>query len=100
RSEEFMSTVSRVVFATSDPLGALGGVTLLRQWGIEPAAVSGLISMSPLAMAEAAAATGLPCYTAQELQDGALNGAGPRLGIMSRVVEPDAVVLNGQHEPR
>jgi hypothetical protein len=100
RSEEFMSTVSRVVFATSDPLGALGGVTLLRQWGIEPAAISGLISMSPLAMAEATAATGLPCFTAQELQDGALNDSDPRLFIMSRVIDPVAVAVNGQHEPR
>lgn len=77
RSPAFMGTVGRVVFATGDPLGAAGGVRLLREWDIEPAAISGLIGMSPLAMREAEAATGVRCATAQEIQDGSLNDIDP-----------------------
>jgi len=68
RTAAFMATVDRLVFAASDPLGAAAGIDRLRDWGIEPAAVSGLISMSPLAMEEAATATGVCCLTAADLQ--------------------------------
>jgi hypothetical protein len=37
--------------------------------------ISGLISLSPLAVREAHAATGIRCLTAQELQRGDLNRA-------------------------
>lgn len=70
---EFKASVAAWVFATGDPIGAVGGVHLLREWGIEPVAVSGLISLSPLAMNEAKVATGLRCYTAKELRLGILN---------------------------
>lgn len=73
QSSSFTTTVNAWVFATSDSLSALGGLTVLRGWGIEPVAISGLISMSPLAMKEAEAATGIKCFTAQELQHGELN---------------------------
>ena len=73
KSHSFASTVDAWVFAMSDPVAALGGVGLLRDWGIEPAAISGLISLSPLAMREAEVATGVRCYTAKELQQGDLN---------------------------
>jgi hypothetical protein len=72
RSPAFTATVSAWVFATSDPMAAVGGVSVLREWGIEPVAVSGVISMSPLAMGEARAATGVTCLTAAELQSGQL----------------------------
>ena len=72
RTDAFIRTIDSVVFATSDPLGAAAGIGLLREWGIEPVAVSGLISMSPLAMQEAATATGVRCVTAADLQNGAL----------------------------
>ncbi len=71
---EFRSTVSAWAFATGDPLGAAGGVSLLRTWGIEPLAISGIVSMSPLGAREAERATGLPCLGAAELQAGKLNG--------------------------
>jgi hypothetical protein len=73
QSSRFTQTVDAWVFATGDPLAALGGVGVLRRWGLEPAAISGLIAQSPLAMREAQAATGVPCLTARELQQGALN---------------------------
>ncbi len=71
--EAFRSSVDAWVFAVGDALGAAGGVSALRDWGIEPAAVSGLISMSPLAMREALDATGVRCVTALELHSGELN---------------------------
>ena len=75
QSPEFKRTIQHWVFATSDPLAADGGVRLLRKWGIQPLAISGVLSMSPLAMREAQAATGIQCLTAKELQRGAFNGS-------------------------
>ncbi len=69
---QFTATVDTWVFATSDPVAAMGGINALRRWGIDPVAISGLISMSPPAMREAQAATGVTCYTAKELQRGKL----------------------------
>ena len=73
QSPAFTQSVSYWVFATSDPLAADGGVRLLRKWGIEPVAISGILSMSPLAMREAQSATKVRCLTAKELQCGELN---------------------------
>ena len=73
QSPAFTSTVHQWVFATSDPLAAFGGIQVLRGWNIEPLAISGVLSMSPLAVREAQAATGIQCLTARELQGGALN---------------------------
>ena len=73
KSPAFKSTVDAWVFATSDPLGAVGGMHMLRTWGITPVAMSGLISMSPLAMAEAQAGTGVACMTIVQLESGMLN---------------------------
>ena len=61
------------VFACADPLATVGGVELLRGWGIEPVAISGRLSMSPLVVREASEGTGIPCLTATELQSGLLN---------------------------
>jgi hypothetical protein len=69
----FCKTVDAWVFAVSDPLAAAGGVRVLRSWGIKPSAISGVVSMSSLAMREAQAATGLRCVTAHDLQSGELN---------------------------
>src|SRR6266850_620864 len=69
----FRDTVEHWVFATSDPLAAEGGVRLLRKWDIEPIAVSGIVSMSPLAMREAQNASKVRCLTAKEIQCGELN---------------------------
>jgi len=68
----FTATVDAWVLAANDPLGALGAVGVLRGWGIEVAAISGVLSMSPLGMEEAQAATGVRCLTAEALQQGTL----------------------------
>ena len=69
----FSSRINTWLFATGDPLGAVGGVSLLRSWGIEPVAISGLISLSPLGCHEAESATGIRCVTAEQLGRGKLN---------------------------
>jgi hypothetical protein len=69
----FTNTVDAWVFAAADPLGAAGGVRILRKWGIEPLAISGLVSMSALGIRETQMATALPCLTARGLQCGELN---------------------------
>jgi hypothetical protein len=73
QSSRFSQTVDAWIFAAGDPLSAAGGVRVLRSWGIEPLAISGLVSMSSLGIKEAQAATGSPCLTARELQCGELN---------------------------
>src|SRR4030081_10243 len=73
QDSRFTRTVDAWVFAAGDPLGAAGGVRVLRKWGIEPVAISGIVSMSPLAIKETEIATHLPCLTAQGLQCGELN---------------------------
>ncbi len=70
QTSRFTTTVNAWILATSDPLGAVGGVSVLRGWGIEPVALSGIISMSQLGIREVHAATDLPCLTAQQLQCG------------------------------
>jgi hypothetical protein len=73
RSPRFVASVDAWVMAAAEPLAALGGVQLLRQLGIEPVAISGRLSMSPLGLREAEAATGVRCLSASEIQSGALN---------------------------
>ena len=73
RSPAFTSTVDAWVLAASDPLAAMGGVTQLQRLGIKPVAVSGLVSMSALAIREVTEATGVSCVSAKALQRGELN---------------------------
>jgi hypothetical protein len=73
QNHRFTRTVDAWVFAAGDPLGAAGGVRVLRKWGIEPLAISGVVSMSALGIRETQIATELPCLTAQSLQSGDLN---------------------------
>lgn len=69
----FTTSVHAWIFAAGDPLAAAGGVSVLRGWGIEPLAISGMVSMGSLGIKEAQAATGLKCFSASELQSAALN---------------------------
>ncbi|MGC3936860.1 hypothetical protein ACOTTU_03540 [Roseobacter sp. EG26] len=58
-----------ILFAAPDALGAFGGVTVLERYGLSPFAISGMVSCSPLATAEAAEITGLPILTREQLWD-------------------------------
>src|SRR6202171_1959403 len=73
QNRRFTGTVDAWVFAAGDPLGAAGGLRVLREWGIEPLAISGVVSMSALGIRETQLATELPCLTAHSLQCGELN---------------------------
>lgn len=73
QNRRFTRTVDAWVFAAGDPLGAAGGIRVLRKWGIEPLAISGVVSMSALGIRETQLATELPCLTAHSLQCGELN---------------------------
>ncbi len=57
------------LYATPDALAALGGQQCLERLGIRPAALTGLISASPLNALEAQAATGLPVLSREALRD-------------------------------
>jgi hypothetical protein len=74
QTPSFVENVDAWVFAAGESMAAAEGVRLLRLWGIEPLAVSGKVSMSPLGIRETEAATGIACMTAVDLQAGKLNG--------------------------
>jgi hypothetical protein len=73
RSPEFTETVDAWLFAAGDPLAALSGAQILRGWGIEPAGITGRVTMSPLAMREVTTATNLQCFSSPDLQAGLIN---------------------------
>jgi hypothetical protein len=52
RNPVFMNTVYQVVFSAGDSLSAAQGVQTLNNWGIMPAALSGLFTASPLLIRE------------------------------------------------
>jgi hypothetical protein len=60
-----------VVLAVSDAMSGLCGLQILRGYGIEPAALSGLVTASPLARREAELASGVPVFSPTELAEGA-----------------------------
>lgn len=65
----FADRVDGVVFASYDALGATAGTQWLRDNGLDPMALSGVLSSSPLATREAVAATGLPVWGLAQLED-------------------------------
>ncbi|GAB5470342.1 MAG: hypothetical protein Kilf2KO_33720 [Rhodospirillales bacterium] len=58
-----------LVFAAGDALAAAGGYAALKDLGITPSAMTGMVSCSPLAAAEAELATGTQVLTRTELCD-------------------------------
>jgi hypothetical protein len=56
----FQAVVDRVIFTASDALGATAGVQVLRAAGLRVAAVTGVLTSSPLAVQEASAAIDAP----------------------------------------
>ncbi|GAB4098115.1 DUF1611 domain-containing protein [Sinomonas halotolerans] len=63
------SLVDSVIFAAADALGASAGVALLRDAGLPPAAVSGVVTASPLASAEAAGVLDIPVIGTRQLAE-------------------------------
>ncbi len=58
-----------ILFAAPDALSVMGGIDVLHRCGHRPFAVSGMVTCSPLASEEAAAATGIPMVSRTELCD-------------------------------
>lgn len=69
QSAVFRRHVDGILYACADAAGACAGIDLLRNWGFEPLALSGTVSASPLATAEAVAATGLDVITIERFLD-------------------------------
>jgi len=65
----FSEQIDAVIFAAGDAMGAYAGVTHLKSMGFDVLAVSGKLTRSPLAVREAAEATGLPVLGIPELSD-------------------------------
>ncbi|GAA4284587.1 DUF1611 domain-containing protein [Brevibacterium daeguense] len=63
----FAAAVDTVVFAATDALGAVAGVDFLTARGVDVACVSGVLTASPLAAAEARAALDVPVAPTFEL---------------------------------
>lgn len=68
-SERFRASVSGVLMAAQDSLGAAAGAAWLRERQLPVLGIVGLLTQSPLAGREAAAATGLPVYSLADLRD-------------------------------
>lgn len=81
QSSAIRDRLDGILFAAPDALGAYGGTELLRSHGLRPFAISGMVTLSPLARAEAARATGLPLLSRQDLTDPAIVTALLGLGV-------------------
>jgi len=52
QSPSFRSRIDSIIFAASDPMAGIAGVQALRKLGLEPSALSGAVTASPLAAQE------------------------------------------------
>jgi hypothetical protein len=52
QASNLRNRIGSILFAASDPLGAVAGVQLLGSWGLDVSAVGGLLTASPLAVRE------------------------------------------------
>lgn len=75
RDPLFHAVVDRIVFAAGDALGAVGGVRELQAAGLDVAAVSGVLTSSPLATAEAREVLSVPVIDTYELTEAAVSTA-------------------------
>ena len=67
KSSRIRDRLDGILFAAPDALSALGGSIVLNQSGLSPFAISGMVSCSPLAAAEAAEVTKLPILSREDL---------------------------------
>lgn len=72
---DFRASFAGFVYASADPLSAVGGCAVLGGFGIVPAALTGLICQAPLCVREAEVATGLPVLSRESLCDPLQAGA-------------------------
>ncbi|MFH0519307.1 DUF1611 domain-containing protein [Streptomyces sp. M41] len=74
RTPEFRAGVDSIVFAAGDSVSAVAGVRQLREEGLPVIALSGVLTASPLAMAEAVTGVDIPVYEAAALADPSVAG--------------------------
>lgn len=74
RTPEFRASVDSIVFAAGDSVSAVAGVRLLRDEGLPVTALSGALTASPLAMAEAVTGVDIPVYEAAAMSDPSVAG--------------------------
>jgi|GEM_PF-201301 len=72
RRQEILDLAVGTMFASYDAMGAVQGVSELREAGHDILGLSGQLGRAPLGVREAEAATGLKVYSPFDLQDGAL----------------------------
>ncbi len=65
--QDFRSTLSGVLFSAGDSLGALHGIQVLKEWNIEPFALSGLFTTSELLIREVKPFTQTPIFRLNDL---------------------------------
>ena len=76
----FQNRISGLVFACGDAVAAAGGVSELSRIGLRPDILTGIVSCSPMASAEAQAATHIPVLRKRDLSDPAeVNGLALRV---------------------
>ena len=66
-SSRIRDRLDGILFAAPDALSALGGAMVLNKAGLAPFAISGMLSCSPLAAAEAAEVAKLPILSREDL---------------------------------
>jgi hypothetical protein len=77
----FRRTIDAVIYAAPESPSCEFGVRRLREWGYNVIAVAGLVANSRLGMAEAQAATGVPCLNGALILDGAFLHALERASV-------------------
>lgn len=70
---DFMRTIHKVIFSCGDSLSAFHGVDLLKNWGIDVAAISGRFTMSPLLVDEVRQNLDIAVFTIDEVMTGKYN---------------------------
>ncbi len=90
---EIRTLTQGVLFAAADSAGALYGMQRLQAAGHPALAVSGVLTMSPLAVREAQAALDVPVYAPQDLQSPALAGE-----LLRRATAESVSVQDGADE--
>ncbi|WP_402842316.1 DUF1611 domain-containing protein [Microbacterium sp. GXS0129] len=88
QSERLHDLIDAVVFAASDAMGAVQGVSILTDFGFDVVAASGTMTASPLAAREAEAALGIPVWGIPELGDA--RAVAPVLGVPASLLHEPA----------
>lgn len=73
KSREFLNTIHSVIFSCGDSLGAFYGIQYLKELGIEPAAISGCFTMSPLLIEEVIEHSSMNVLNIDQLMTGEYN---------------------------